>query len=317
MGVGRSHGKICVRREEFKTTEVVGPDSWVGRRHEMGPSSRSCVGIDDTQSHPAPLLCCTMRRLAPTSTDFAVLLALLAGCVLLGCDRWGSSPGIDEDIETFVDTEPLPDAQRPRLLWRGPGLDVQVFAVSFGEARDCPSGCFYSTAYGLALQDRIGWMGLDAYGRDDSVRTAVTRFDVRSRDSTLFGEQIRRHFRRAEQRSDRNTAETAYEVFLEMVATDEDTPHTALLDLARLLHDEFHPWTGRALLSNPTVRTSRLILEELARLPDRGHYEDISDQAQPRRRRPKELGQAGTWEERSVTGRTEWQESSGGLLFTV
>lgn len=221
-----------------------------------------------------------MRTLAPTSTDLAVFLALLTSCLLLGCDQWGSSPGIDEDIDTFVNTEPLPDAQRPRLLVQDLGLDVQVFAVSFGEARDCPSGCFYSKAYGLALRDRIGWMGLDAYGRDDSVRTSVTRFDVRSRDSTLFGERVRWHFRRAEERSDRSTAETAYEVFLEMLAPDDDTPHAALLDLARLLHDEFHPGTARALLTNPTVRTSQPILEVLSELPDRGHYEEISAQAE-------------------------------------
>ena len=221
-----------------------------------------------------------MRTLASTSTDLALFLALLTGCLLLGCDQWGSSPGIDEDIEAFVDTEPLPEAQRPRLLLQSPGLDVQVFSVSFGEARDCPSGCFYSTAYGLGYRGRIGWMGLNAYGQDDSVRTSVTRFDVRSRDSILFGERIRRQFSRADERSDRNTAETAYEVFLEMLATDEDTPHAALLDLARLLHEEFHPRTGRALLSNPTVRTSQSILEVLADLPDRGHYEDLGAQAQ-------------------------------------
>jgi hypothetical protein len=221
-----------------------------------------------------------MRTLVSTSTDLALFLVLLAGLLLVGCDPLGTSPGMNEDIETFVDTEPLPDAQRPRLLLQSPDLNVQVFVVSFGEARDCPSGCFYSKAYGLAFRNRIGWMGLDTYGLDDSVRTSVTRFDVRARDSTLFEEQIRRHFRRAEERSNRQTAESAYEVFLEMLATDDNTPHRALLNLAHLLHDEFHPGTARALLSNPTVRTSRPILEVLARLPKRGLYQELRDQAQ-------------------------------------
>ena len=236
-----------------------------------------------------------MRSFSSLSSLLGLLLAGATLGVTVSCDQLGArekeeflpvpspepAPKIDdEDIESFVEGEPLAEAQPARRLLKAPTLGVTVFAVSFGEPRDCPSGCFYSTAYGLELQERVAWMGLDAYGQDDSVRTAVRMFDVRSGDSTLFENEIRQHFRRAEESSDRRTAESAYEVFLVMVAASEDTPHEGLLDLAHLLHDEFHPRTGRALLDNPAVRSNRDILEVLAGLSARGTYEDIRDRAQ-------------------------------------
>ena len=118
-----------------------------------------------------------------------LLLVFLAALLPLGCDQ--TPTGVDDDIASFVESEPLSEAQEPELVFESSEWGIEVFWVSFGEARDCPSGCFYSKAYGLKFQDRIGWMGLDAYGRDDSVTTRVNYFDVQAGDSILFKNEVR------------------------------------------------------------------------------------------------------------------------------
>jgi hypothetical protein len=207
-----------------------------------------------------------------------LLPIFLAALVPLGCDQ--SMPKVDEDIVAFVEAQPLPESQDPELVFSDGELDASAFWVSFGEARDCPSGCFYSKAYGLKHQGRIGWMGLDAYGEDDSVATKVSYFDVQRGDSTLFKEGIRDRFEEAQEQSDRSYAHATYDRFLEMLGEDEDTPPSTLLELAGLLKDEYRPELGRVLVENPVVRSSEPILEILARLPERSGYETVRDRAQ-------------------------------------
>ena len=207
-----------------------------------------------------------------------LLLITFAVLVPLGCDQ--TMPDVNEDIAAFVEAERLPESQTPKLVFADEELDASVFWVSFGEARDCPSGCFYSKAYGLRYQGRIGWMGLDAYGKDDSVTTKASYFDVQPGDSILFKEDIRNRFEEAQEQSDRSYAEATYDQFLQMLGGDEDTPPETLLDLARLLKDEYRPELGFALLENPVVRSSEPILEVLAGLPERGGYETVRDRAQ-------------------------------------
>lgn len=207
-----------------------------------------------------------------------LLPIFLAALVPLGCDLLSTSE-VDEDIVAFVEEESLPEAQDPELVFSDSELDASAFWVSFGEARDCPSGCFYSKAYGVKYQDRIGWMGLDAYGEDDSVATEVSYFDVQPGDSTLFKAEIRARFEKVQEQSDRSYADATYDHFLEMLGEDEDTPPSTLLDLARLLKDEYRPWLGRALLENPVVRSSESILEVLAGLSPNGGYKTVRDRA--------------------------------------
>ena len=196
----------------------------------------------------------------------------------LGCDL-SSTSGVDEDIVAFVEAEPLPESQTPTVVFSDEELDASAFWVSFGEARDCPSGCFYSKAYGLQFQDRIGWMGFDAYGRDDSVRTKVSAFDVQPGDSTLVEEGLRNEFEEALEGADRSVAGATYDHFLQLLAGDEDTPSRTLLDLSRLLEDQYRPELGLVLLDNPVVRSSESILEVLAGLSG-DRYETVRDRAQ-------------------------------------
>jgi hypothetical protein len=188
-------------------------------------------------------------------------------------------PDVDEDIIAFVEAEFLPESQDPKLVFSDGDLDTSAFWVSFGEARDCPSGCFYSKAYGLAYQGRIGWMGIDAYGEDDSVTTTVSYFDVQPGDSTLFKKDLRDRFEEAQEQSDRSYADATYDHFLDMLAGDKDTPSDTLLELTRLLKDEYRPELGLALLGNPVVRSSRSILEGLASLPKKGGYKTVRERA--------------------------------------
>ena len=208
----------------------------------------------------------------------ARLLVFLAALLPLGCDQ--TPTGVDDDIASFVGSQPLSEAQEPKLVFESSEWGIEVFWVSFGEARDCPSGCFYSKAYGLKFQDRIGWMGLDAYGRDDSVTTRVNYFDVQAGDSTLFENDVRNQLEAALDESDRSYADATYDHFLLMLAGDEETPSTTLLDLAELLEEAYRPELGSVLLENAVVRSNKPILEVLAGLSGQGGYETVRDRAQ-------------------------------------
>jgi len=218
-----------------------------------------------------------------TSLRTAVPLAtVLVAILLAGCDTWGGGPKIDEEIKSFVEAESLPEAQRPEIGFEDSEAEVTAFHVDFGPGCDCPSGCIYATAYGLRFRDRIGWMSVEtAFCLEDSVQVDEGYFHVQPRDSTLFSSDVRRRLREAVTTDEANDVQApVYEVFLNMLAKDEDTPAETLLDLARLLQGSYRPGVGYALLENPTVRSSKSILEVLASLPDSGGYKGVRDRAQ-------------------------------------
>lgn len=208
--------------------------------------------------------------------------ALFLTAALSGCDLFGDEDPINDDIQAFVEAESLPEAQRPKVGFEDPEADVTAFRVDFGPGCDCPSGCIYATAYGLQFGDRVGWMHVDeAFCLRDSVRIEQNRFDVQSRDSILFSPEFRRRFRKEATTDEENDVQApVYEVFLNMLARDEDTPSETLSELARLLQETYRPRVGYALLENPVVRSSKSILEVLARLPGNGGYQGVRDRAQ-------------------------------------
>jgi len=209
------------------------------------------------------------------------LAAVLLAVLLTGCDIWGGGPEIDEDLKTFVEAESLPQAQRPEVGFEDSEADVTAFHVNFGPGCDCPSGCIYETAYGLQFRDRIGWMSVETVCMEDSVQVNEGYFDLQPRDSTLFSSDLRKRLREAVTTDEANDVQApVYEVFLTMLAKDEDTPTETLLDLARLLQNSYRPDVGYALLENPTVRSSRPVLEVLASLPENGGYKGVQNRAQ-------------------------------------
>lgn len=223
---------------------------------------------------------CPLVMVSPRTA--LVLPTVLIAVLLVGCDSWGSDPKIDEDIKSFIEAESLPEAQRPEIDFEDAEAGITVFRVDFGPGCDCPSGCFYSTAYGLRFRDRIGWMSVEReFCLEDTVRVSGDHFDPQPRDSTLFSADVRNRLREAVTTDEANDVQApVYEVFLNMLAKDEDTPVRALLDLARLLQESYRPSVGYALLENPTVRSERSVLEVLASLPDSGGYEGVRERAQ-------------------------------------
>lgn len=216
------------------------------------------------------------------TTKAAILTAaLLAAGLLAGCDFWGGSD-IDEDIEAFVKSENLPDAQTPSVEFKDSASGVKVFRVSFGPGCDCPSGCIYSTGYGIEFRDRIGWMHVMDFFfcSDDSLdRGALNYFDVRSGDSALFSSEFRTRFRKATEDRSPDGYAPIYEVFLQMLAGDEDSPLRTLRALTDLLFKHYFPETADALIQNPVVRSNTLILERLAELPDQAGYLQVREEA--------------------------------------
>ena len=143
--------------------------------------------------------------LSTTSTTVAVTRSItalfgatvLAILVLAGCDLWGGSE-IDDDIASFVAEEHLPETQQPTIVFRDSIRKVKAFQVKFGPPCDCPSGCVYSTAYGLKFRGRIGWMDLEAlYCSRDSLDADRDTLDVRAEDRPLFRPEFRDRFRTA------------------------------------------------------------------------------------------------------------------------
>jgi len=254
--------------------------------------------------HPAPLACRTVygepfshppgrmcrnamatwsaqRSATRPLASLALLTAVLFTSVLAGCDLFANEDPIDEDIRAFVNAESLPEAQPPERAVEDREADVTLFHVDFGPGCDCPSGCFYSTAYGLQFGERIGWMKIQrAFCLDDSVNGNLPFFDIQSDDRALFRSDLRERLREDATVDEANDIQApAYGVFLNLLAEDADTPVETLLDLARLLSSTYRPDLGSALLENPTVRSSERILRVLADLPGNGGYREVRDRA--------------------------------------
>jgi hypothetical protein len=210
-----------------------------------------------------------------------LIAAILATGLLPGCDFWGG-PNIDEDIKAFVESENLPDVQTPSVEFKDSDLGVKAFRVPFGPGCDCPSGCIYSKGYGIELRDRTGWMDVTEvfFCSEDSLDTGeLNYFDVRPGDSTLFGSEFRNRFRKATEDRDPDGYAPIYEVFLQMLAGDEDSPVRTLRSLTDLLFEHYLPETADALIQNPVVRSNTSLLERLAELPDQAAYLPVREKA--------------------------------------
>src|SRR5262245_39559038 len=93
----------------------------------------------------------------------AVTIAILSISVAgIGCG--GGSP-FDADVSASVASlaamAPFPDPQLPSETKLAIGHDITLFTLQYGEAQDCPSGCFFSTAYGLRNKDKIACFAID------------------------------------------------------------------------------------------------------------------------------------------------------------
>jgi hypothetical protein len=198
-------------------------------------------------------------KMRSLSVWIAIIFFTLA---LHGCGdnpmRPGPPPDVPADVRSFVTTEGLPELQGIKIVFAGDG-EVLLFQASYGTVHDCPSGCFYSSALGLRLDEKIGWIHFDDF--EDIDPTGFHHFDVKATDAALFDTSFWSELENADSR-------TLWAAFLPMLAADTDTPPAALMEIARLLRNYISGTVVWSLLDNPNVRKDREILEVLAGLPE-------------------------------------------------
>lgn len=153
----------------------------------------------------------------------------------------------------------------PLLRWSDQPLlrgSVEFFEVRYGQPHDCPSGCFYSSAYGMRNGERIGWIHLDDAGDGFNPAPAM-RFDVVAADTALFADGLW-------------MAVDAVENWLlrtalaPLLASDVDTPIEVLRRLAAgLVADSpvASHYLAYLLVRHPIAQGDCAVLSDLAHLP--------------------------------------------------
>jgi hypothetical protein len=211
-----------------------------------------------------------MRQSALTVLTAVLLLA--AGCASddPASADWDSTPP-SADVRRFVDEEgfaPVQDAHRI-LDWNG----VEVFRISYGEGLDCPSGCFYSRAYGLGYNDRIGWLGFEDF--HDHEPDSSRFFDFVATDSLLF--DVDTWFVVMTE-----DWQACFHELLPAIAGDADTSRLALITLSTLIYTHESVEIAGLLVQHPVVMDDREILGILSNLPVIRFdiYQEVRSQAQ-------------------------------------
>lgn len=185
------------------------------------------------------------------------VLATLPLWFATGCDVFGSD-NVPSEISAFVARYPLPDSQPIDVsaVMAAGGEDIDLFSVSFGPPMDCPSGCYYETAYGLRRGTTVGWLEPPVLEEQDPAPV----YDFGEADTELYEPAF---FTRLEA-----TDDWVYRyAFLPVLASDPDVPRDVLLRVTRGLYEYIQPSLGRALLANAAVVTDRELLALLAELP--------------------------------------------------
>ncbi|MCR4339454.1 MAG: hypothetical protein NUW01_06150 [Gemmatimonadaceae bacterium] len=180
------------------------------------------------------------------SIGTAAMVAVLAGCSSVADPPFDDVP---PNVVEFVTNE-LPKPRQIDVEFRDDGNGLLIFSASYGEPQDCPAGCFYLMAWGLAYRDQVGWIGL-------SVPTGTTSFyDVKPEDSQLFADQL----------WDDLKPLYVFGAFRMMLTCDADTPASALVRLAERLPQEGWPFLASLLLNEAQRRDVRPVAEVIARL---------------------------------------------------
>ena len=196
-----------------------------------------------------------MRRAALRFGIVPLLLLGLAGCE---DDPANSDPPVPAPIRAFVESENLPQLRNIHLDVAIPEHNLNLFSAEYGEAQDCPSGCFYSLGFGIDYNSAIGWMG---FANSRGVPATPTLYDVRAEDAALFDAGV---WTRIE-------AEQTWQfwnVFLPLLARESDTPEEALLRIAARLPTLAVTNIATELLANPNITIYPDVLQILACLPD-------------------------------------------------
>lgn len=176
----------------------------------------------------------------------SVIVATVAGC------SSATNPTIDDvppDVVAFVMGE-LPKPRQIMVDLRDDVNGLLIFRASYGEPQDCPAGCFYSAAWGLAYRGQIGWIGVA------SPTGTASLYDVKPQDSELFEDRL----------WDALKSNYIFGAFRMMLACDADTPAATLVRLAERLPQDGWPFFASLLLNEAQRRDVRPVAEVIARI---------------------------------------------------
>lgn len=153
---------------------------------------------------------------------------------------------LSPEVAAFVST--LPKLRSVSMVFDVPENGLALFKAEYGDPQDCPSGCFFLTAWGLKYADQIGWI--------EGAPSTEKRYDVKSTDQFLFDESL----------WDRIQKEWIGGGFRVMLACDTDTPTPALERLAARLPADGWPYLAEVLLEVAQRRSERHIVEMISDL---------------------------------------------------
>jgi len=206
----------------------------------------------------------------PVALCVMVIILTLFGCGDEDLNEWIPKPPSPQ-VQGFVAEEGFSPLQYSHqiLNWNG----IEVFRCSYGEGLDCPSGCFHSSACGLAYTGQIGWLGFTDYHGHVSVPERF--YDFLPEHELLY---------------DVDTwilmidkdAWTCWNMFLPALAADPDTGREALLALSAMIYTHMSMKIAENLVSNSAVAGDAEILGILASLPvmEPDYYLEVRQQAQ-------------------------------------
>ena len=190
----------------------------------------------------------------------SVLLYILVTIIFLAqsCKDKSVEPEIPSDIAVFVQSQNLPKVQPIKIFLEIQQENLIAFKVSYGEAQDCQSGCFYSIAYGLKVRTKIGWLRINDYDQNDL--SHVINYDFDSTETILFSNPFWDQLNAADYWVYRYA-------FLPLLVSDKDVPTNVLQRIAEGLYTYIDSYLASLLLLNSKVQESRTILTLLAELP--------------------------------------------------
>jgi len=208
-----------------------------------------------------------------------VTFALLSPVIMLACE----SPGLPfEELEP-LDPETLPPVVRSFAFTQGlnplrayeellsePARGVLFFSLAWGPPLDCPSGCYYESAFGIAQEERVGWISFTPYGLSDPL-TAGGVFDIAATDEYLVDPNLLIRLRAVDG--------GLYGNYRLLLSCDADVPEATLRHIADTIAVDGWPLLARALLEHPAVLTSVEILRVLTALQGM-QYSSVRTRAQ-------------------------------------
>jgi hypothetical protein len=213
--------------------------------------------------------------------------SLCAAILCASCLDFGRStrpaptplPDPSPAAQAFIDSAGLPlyhDSHQ--LFMQG---SVEVFSAGYGPGMDCPSGCFSSSALGLRVAAKKGWIKLWDYNAGFAP-DSTQYFDVTPADTVLGGQTLWISLEAVDEADI-----WFWQSYLPLIARDSDVARDVLHRIPGWLYTRApYPALGvpaaRALLDNYVVQTDREILTLLVELPGASGdpYSAIRERAQ-------------------------------------